>query len=274
MSGEMQAVRADWLGLAGRVCVVTGGGSGIGRAVAVALAEQGAAVAILAQNAAGAAETAALVADAGADGLPLACDVADQASVESACAAIRARFGDAQVLVNNAAMSRPGPLASLALADWNALLSVNLTGYFLCAQVFGRAMRAQGEGALVHVASIGADFTIPFAGAYSVAKAGVTMLSAQLALEWGPEGVRSNAVHPGFVQTPRTQAAYEQPGALQRRAEAVPSRRIGRPEEIAEAVVFLASPRAAYVSGAELVVDGGFTRNLMSLIPGAGYQRS
>ena len=262
-----------WLGLRGRVCVVTGGGSGIGRAIAVALAAQGAAVAILDWNEAGAEETLALVLAAGAEGLALACDVSDQASVESACVAMRERLGDAQVLVNNAAMSRPAPLASLALADWNALLAVNLTGYFLCSQVFGRAMRARGEGALVHVSSIGADCTIPFGGAYSVAKAGVTMLSGQLAVEWGVDGVRSNAVHPGFVRTPRTQAAYEQPGAMERRSAAVPSRRIGLPEEIAAAVVFLASLRASYVNGAELVVDGGFTRNLLGLIPGAGYQR-
>ena len=273
MSESAKSTPVSWLGLEGRVCVVTGGGSGIGRAIAVEFAEHGAMVGVLDRNEAGAVETVALIANAGADGLALACDVSDQQSVESACALIRDRFGDAQVLVNNAAMSRPGRLASLALADWNALLSVNLTGYFLCSQIFGRAMREKRDGALVHLSSIGADFTIPFGGAYSVAKAGVTMLSGQLAVEWGSDGVRSNAVHPGFVQTPRTQAAYELPGAMQRRSEAVPSQRIGRPEEIAEAVVFLSSPRASYVNGAELVVDGGFTRNLMRLIPGSGYQR-
>lgn len=262
----------DALGLAGRVCVVTGGGSGIGRGIAVALAAEAAAVAILDRNEKSAAETVALMSGAGADGLALACDVADQLSVESACATIRDRFGDAHVLVNNAAMSLPGALETLALAEWNALLAVNLTGYFLCAQVFGRAMRARGDGALVHVSSIGGDFAIPFSGAYSVAKAGVTMLSRQLAVEWGPHGVRSNVVQPGLIRTPRTQAAYEQPDAMKRRSEAIPLRRIGRPEDIAEAVVFLASSRASYVNGTELIVDGGFTQNLLSLIPGAGQQ--
>ncbi|MBK9609760.1 MAG: SDR family oxidoreductase [Betaproteobacteria bacterium] len=164
--GMEEGGKSTWLGLEGRVCVVTGGGSGIGRAIAVALAEQGAAIAILDRSQAGADESLALVANAGAQGVSLACDVADQASVEAACTAVRDRFGDAQVLVNNAAISRPGPLASLALADWNALLAVNLSGYFLCSQVFGRAMRARGDGALVHVSSIGADFAIPFGGAY------------------------------------------------------------------------------------------------------------
>jgi len=261
-------------GLTGRVCVVTGGGSGIGRGIAVALASEGATVAILDRNEAGANETLGLVTKAGAEGLALACDVSSQDSVQAACAAVRDRFGDAQVLVNNAAILRPGALATLPLAEWNALLAVNLTGYFICAQVFGQAMRAKGEGALVHVASVAGDQATPFAGAYSVAKAGVTMLSRLLSVEWGPEGVRSNAVHPGLIYTPLSQSAYDRPGVMERRAEAVPSGRIGRPEDIAQAVLFLASPRASYVNGAEIVVDGGFTRNLMSFIPRAGYERS
>jgi NAD(P)-dependent dehydrogenase (short-subunit alcohol dehydrogenase family) len=99
------------------------------------------------------------------------------------------------------------------------------------------------------------------------------MLSRLLAVEWGPNGVRSNAVHPGLIYTPMSQAVYEAPGAMERRTEAIPSRRIGTPEDIAQAVVFLASPRASYVNGAELVVDGGFTRNLVSLIPRADDAR-
>ena len=188
--------------------------------------------------------------------------------------AVRARFGDTHILVNNAAMMRPGALATLPLAEWNALLAVNLTGYFLCAQTFGHAMREKREGAIVHMSSVGAEQATPFAGAYSVAKAGVSMLSRLLAVEWGPEGVRSNAVCPGLIYTPLSQSAYERPGITERRASSVPRRRIGRPEDIAEAVLFLASPRADYINGAELVVDGGFTRNMMTLIPRAGYERS
>jgi NAD(P)-dependent dehydrogenase (short-subunit alcohol dehydrogenase family) len=262
------------IGLAGRVCVVTGGGTGIGRDIAAALAGEGAAVAILDWNEVAAKETLELVLQAGAEGLAVTCDVSSQDSVEAACTVVQRQFGDTQVLINNAAIRQPGALASLPLAEWNALLAVNLTGYFLCAQVFGHAMRAKGDGVLVHVASVAGDQAIPCAGAYSVAKAGVTMLSRLLAVEWGPDGVRSNVVHPGIIYTPSAHSVYDHPEAVERRAQAVPSRRIGQPQDIAQAVLFLASPRASYVNGAELVVDGGFTRNLMSFVPRAGYGRS
>jgi NAD(P)-dependent dehydrogenase (short-subunit alcohol dehydrogenase family) len=261
-------------GLAGRVCVVTGGGSGIGRATAMALAGDGASVAVLDRDEAGANETARLLSEAGGNSLALTCDVSDRTSVESASAAVRDRFGDAQILVNNAGMIRPGALESLSLDDWNAVLAVNLTGYFICAQVFGRAMRVRGEGALVHVSSVAATEATAFSGAYSVSKAGVTMLSRLLAVEWGPAGIRSNSVCPGMIQTPLVKTVYEAPGIIERRSAVVPSRRVGQPDDIAQAILFLASPRSAYVNGTELLVDGGLSQNLMSQIARPGYERS
>jgi NAD(P)-dependent dehydrogenase (short-subunit alcohol dehydrogenase family) len=262
---------SDPFGLKDKVAVVTGAASGIGRGIAEALAKEGARVAILDRNRAGAEETRAIIVAAGGQALALDCDVADPASIEAADRAITASFGAADVLVNNAGMIRSGLLESLQLEQWNALISVNLTGYFLCAQIFGRAMRARGSGALVHVSSISATNATAAAGAYSVAKAGVTMLSRQLAVEWGPKGVRSNSVHPGMIFTPLSQAMYEAPGVMERRSAAIPAGRIGMPNDIAQAVVFLASSRSAYVTGTEVVVDGGFTSNLMALIPRAGY---
>lgn len=125
---------------------------------------------------------------------------------------------------------------------------------------------------MVHIASIAAAHATPNAGAYSVAKAGIEMLSQQLAVEWGGFGIRSNAVHPGLIMTPMSQAFYDQPGVIERRSQAVPAGRIGAPEDIAQAVLFLASDRAAYITGQSLTVDGGFTRMLMGLIPRAGYE--
>lgn len=260
--------------LSGRVCVVTGSGSGIGRGIAFALSGAGARVAILDRNAEGSAATVRQITDQGGQAVAIDCDTSDAASVVAAAERSAATLGPCDVLVNNAGVLRPGALDTLALEEWNKVLAVNLTGYFLCAQTFGHQMRSRGKGALVHIASIAAEHATAFGGAYSVAKAGISMLSRQLAVEWGVHGIRSNAVHPGLILTPMTQAFYDQPGVTERRSQAVPAGRIGLPEDIAQAVLFLASDQSAYITGHELVVDGGFSRMLMGLIPRAGYERS
>ena len=262
----------DAFGLAGRVCVVTGAGSGIGRGIALTLAGAGALVAVLDVNQQGTAETVAAIVAAGGSAQGFRCDTSDAVSVAAAAAACAAALGPCDVLVNNAGVLRPGPLATLGLDEWNKVLAVNLTGYFLCAQAFGAQMRARKRGAIVHIASIAAEHPTGQAGAYSVAKAGVAMLSQQLAVEWGADGIRSNAVHPGLIETPMTETIYAQPGARERRSKAVPVGRIGRPEDVAQAVLFLASERSAYISGQDITIDGGFTRMLLALIPRAGFE--
>jgi NAD(P)-dependent dehydrogenase (short-subunit alcohol dehydrogenase family) len=264
---------SDWLGLGGKLCVVTGAGGGMGRAIAASLADAGARLVLLERDA-GLLET--VTAEATRPGIspPLAigCDVSDPASVTAAATRCLAECGTPDVLVNNAGLLRPGPLAELTLADWNGLLAINLSGYFLCAQAFGAPMRGRG-GAMVHVASIAAAHAQGFSGAYSVSKAGVVMLSRQIATEWGPDGVRSNVVSPGMVETPMSAAFYVAPGVRERRSAVVPRGRIGTPQDIADAVLFLASARADYVSGDEVVVDGGFTRGIMNLVPRPGHDR-
>ena len=262
---------SDWLGLRDKVCVVTGAASGIGRGIALAFAAAGAKVVALDRDADGCARTAGEVEHAGAMAVPIACDVTDQDAVGAAAAATLAAFGRCDVLVNNAGILRPGEVASVSLADWNALMQVNLTAYLTCAQAFGRDMLARGAGALVHIASIAASQAQAFSGAYSVSKAGVVMLSRQVAFEWGPRGVRSNAVSPGLVRTPMSEAFYRAPGVLERREAVVPLRRVGTPADIADVVVFLASDRAGYVTGQEIVVDGGFAHTLMSHVPRPGF---
>jgi NAD(P)-dependent dehydrogenase (short-subunit alcohol dehydrogenase family) len=262
---------SDWLGLRDKVCVVTGAASGIGRGIALAFAAVGAKVVALDRDADGCARTADEVERAGATAVPIACDVTDQDAVAAAAAATLAAFGRCDVLVNNAGILRPGEVASVSLADWNALMQVNLTAYLTCAQAFGRDMLARGAGALVHIASIAASQAQAFSGAYSVSKAGVVMLSRQVAFEWGPRGVRSNAVSPGLVRTPMSEAFYRAPGVLERREAVVPLRRVGTPADIADVVVFLTSDRARYVTGQEIVVDGGFAHTLMSHVPRPGF---
>ncbi|MBW8270848.1 SDR family NAD(P)-dependent oxidoreductase [Caldovatus aquaticus] len=264
----------DWLRLQGLACVVTGGAGGIGRAIGAGFAGAGARVALLDRDGAGAEAAAAALRAGGAEAIGLACDTTDPAAVEAAAAEVQRRLGAADVLVNNAGILRPGPLESLSLADWNQVLAVNLTGYLLCAQAFGRQMRARRRGAMVHVASIAALEPQTNSGAYSASKSAVAMLSRQIAAEWGPWGIRSNAVCPGLVRTPMSQAFYAVPGVEERRKAMVPVRRIAEPEDIADAVLFLASARAAYVNGATLLVDGGLDCMLMDLIPRPGFERA
>ena len=262
----------DPFGLAGRVCVVTGAGSGIGRGIALAMAQSGALVAILERNITGGDATRDEIERAGCKAVAIPCDTSDAASVTAAAERSATLLGPCDILVNNAGVLRPGPLESLSLAEWNQVLGINLTGYFLCAQAFGKQMRTKGGGAMVHIASIGAEHATAKAGAYSVAKAGIQMLSRQIAIEWGGYGIRSNVVNPGLTLTPMTQAMYDRPGVTERRSKAVPAGRIGAPADMAQAVLFLASDRASYITGQELTVDGGFSRMLLSLVPRAGYE--
>jgi NAD(P)-dependent dehydrogenase (short-subunit alcohol dehydrogenase family) len=263
---------SDWLGLSGRVCVVTGGGGGIGRAVAISLARAGARVAAIDLDERGLETTRARLGELGPGHIVERCDTSSADSVAAASAAIEKALGPCGVLVNTAAVLRPGGLENLSLAEWNAVLAVNLTGYFLCAQAFGKPMRKLGRGSLVHVASIAGSHAQGHSGAYSVSKAGVIMLSRQLASEWGPQGIRSNVVSPGMVITPMSQSFYDTPGVTERRTAVVPSRRIGMPQDIADAILYLASDRASYVNGDEITVDGGYANMLMNLVPRPGFE--
>lgn len=262
---------SDWLGLSGQVCVVTGGGGGIGRAVALSLARAGARVAAIDLDERGLQATGAELRELGGDHLVTRCDTSSTDSVAAVSEAVEKALGSCGVLVNTAAVLRPGGLENLSLAEWNAVLAVNLTGYFLCAQIFGRQMRKLGRGSLVHVASIAGSHAQGHSGAYSVSKAGVIMLSRQLASEWGPQGIRSNVVSPGMVITPMSQSFYDTSGVTERRIAVVPSRRIGMPQDIADAILFLASDRSSYVNGDEITVDGGYANMLMNLVPRPGF---
>lgn len=191
------------------------------------------------------------------------CDVTDRDSLS----AIADQLGPIDVLVNNAGTWSFGPLEDVEPADFDRVLAVNLGGTFNCTQMFGRAMLTAGRGCIVNIVSIAAEAANPQVGAYSASKAGVLALTRQTALEWGPRGVRANAVGPGLVPTPGTGAVYDDPGIRSIRAGAVPLRRLGEPHDVAAAVAFLASPDAAYVNGQVLYVDGGLGQSLMAQLP-------
>ncbi|MCB1383467.1 MAG: SDR family oxidoreductase [Notoacmeibacter sp.] len=262
----------DWLGLDGKVAAVTGAAGGIGKAIATSLAGAGVHVAVIDLHAEAAEAVAAEIRSSGNGAQGFACDVGKPDAIARTAAAVTAALGPVDILVNNAAILRPGSLDTLALADWEAMLRVNLTGYLACAQAFGAGMLERGNGALVHIASISGQNPQPHSGAYSAGKAAISMMSRQLAYEWGPRGVRSNCVSPGMIRTPLSEDFYRDEKLKARREKVIPARRIGQPQDIADAVVFLASRRACYVNGQDLLVDGGYSQTLMAHVPRPGYE--
>lgn len=264
----------DWLGLENKVCVVTGAASGIGAAIAANLVAVGARVALLDRDAEGVERVAGELAADGGKTLAVAVDTSDEASVAAAAERVKRDLGPCHALINNAGLLRAAPLAEVKLADWNSVLAVNLTGYLLCARSFAAHMREAGRGSVVNVASISALNPQTNSGAYSASKAGVLLMSKQMAAEWGPQGIRSNAICPGMIRTALSAKFYEEPGFEQKRAAVTASRRVGEPEDIANVAVFLASERADYVNGAEILVDGGMDCMLMDLVPRPGYNQT
>jgi NAD(P)-dependent dehydrogenase (short-subunit alcohol dehydrogenase family) len=268
----MTQENTHWLNLESRVCVVTGSAGGIGRAIGETFAAAGARLALLDRDEAGCNVAAQALRARGIEAIAIACDISDPACVNQAAAQVERKFGPADVLVNNAGFLRAGGIEDIDLDAWNAMLAINLTGTMLCSQAFGRAMLARGSGSIVHVASVAAHHPQTYSGAYSPSKAAIAMLSRQIAAEWGPRGVRSNTVCPGMIRTPLSQAFYAQGDVEARRSAMTASRRIGRPDDIANVAAFLASERAAYVNGAEIVVDGGLESMLMDLVPRPGFE--
>ena len=255
--------------LDGQIALVTGAGRGIGRAIAVSLAAEGAKVGInvSASLAGGEAALAAIRAEGG-DGVVLQADIADRTAVEAMVARLVEAFGAPTILVNNSGIGSPGsPDTGLGIGteDWDRVLAVNLRGALNCAQAVLPGMIAAGRGAIVNIASIRGTAAGRGLASYCTSKGGLIALTQQLAAEYARSGIRVNAVSPGFVISEMS-ADYiaRQPdpeGTRARMARAAAQNRVGRPEEIADAVVFIASDEASFITGANLVVDGGYMAN-------------
>ncbi len=245
-----------------RTVLVTGGGSGIGRATALAFAREGARVAVAGRTASTLEETVALVEAEGGQGAAFTADVTRGGDVEALVAATAARFGGLDVAVNNVGVNPVRvPVADLSEEDWRWVVDTNLTGVWLSMKYEIARMRQQGGGVIVNVASnIGAHRRAPGATAYAATKAAVSALSRGAALDHAADGIRINAVSPGPVDTPMSSRPGEsaEDKAARLRA-ALPLGRAAAPAEIAAAILHLASPAAAFTLGTDLVVDGGAT---------------
>lgn len=261
----------QWLGLENKVCVVTGAGSGIGAAIAAEAAAVGAHVVLLDRDLNNAEKEAAQLRDKGYKASAYECNVADEASVNAVAARVEKEVGLCTALVNNAGILRAGKLEDIPVNDWNQILSVNLTGYLLVSRAFARHMKQSGGGSIVHVSSIAALFPQSNSGAYSASKAGVLLMSRQMAVEWRQDNIRSNAVCPGMIRTSLSASFYAHPGIEEKRAAMTASRRIGEPEDIANAALFLLSDRSSYVNAEEINVNGGMNAMLMDMVPRPGY---
>ncbi len=249
------------LSLAGRVAVVTGAASGIGRATAETLARLGATVAVTDRDAAAAAATADAIAGAGLAAGAHAMDVTDEAGVARAIGDVADRHGRLDILVASAGTGARVPAEEMPTQRWQDVVDVNLTGSFRCAREAGRVMLAQGGGAIVFVASImglvgGGLYPNP---AYQATKGALVNLTRALALDWAPHDVRVNAVAPTFARTALTEALLREPGMEQAIVDATPLGRLVDPAEVAAAIAFLASDAAAMITGVTLPVDGGWT---------------
>jgi NAD(P)-dependent dehydrogenase (short-subunit alcohol dehydrogenase family) len=245
--------------LEGKVCAITGAGRGIGAAIAESLASAGGRIAILDRDASLAADTHRSLSARGVDVKAYEVDVADEAGVAAVARSVVDDFGGVNVLVNNAGVGILGPSMSFPLDDWQAQMDVMATGVFLCCREFGNAMR-EGGGAIVNISSINGIVAFPMRLAYSAAKAAVISMTKVLAVEWATYGIRVNAVAPGNTRTGLFELAVSQGHIdLEAYMDHTPLRRLAEPAEIAETVLYLASPRSSYITGQVIVPDGGWT---------------
>ena len=247
----------DLFRLDGQAAVVVGGAGGLGAAMARGLAEFGAAVAVADVGTGAAQRVAEEIAKAGGRAVAVTVDVADRSSVERMAVEVEERLGPIEVLVNSAGITHRSPAADFPEAEWRRVIAVNLTGVFNGCQVVGRRMLGRRRGRIVNIASIAGQIGLTGTVAYAASKGGVVMLTRALAVEWAPHNVRVNAIAPSWFESNIGDLIHREPGYAERAMRRVPIGRMGTPDELIGAALYLASDASSMVTGHVLAVDGG-----------------
>jgi NAD(P)-dependent dehydrogenase (short-subunit alcohol dehydrogenase family) len=247
----------DLFSLDGRVAIVNGGSSGLGKAMAAGLARYGARVAVASSNAAKCAAAAEELRRDGGDFLSVPTDVSDPAAAQAMVARTLDHWGRVDVLINSAGISQGVPALEMSPQEWRRVLAVDLDGAFYCCQAAGRAMAEAGKGSIVNITSMSGMLGYADQAAYCAAKGGLTLLTRALAVEWGHLGVRVNAIAPTWFYTPISAHILDDPTQLAQKLKSIPLDRVGQGDDIVGAAVFLASDASAFVTGHVLCVDGG-----------------
>lgn len=246
------------LNLEGKIAVITGGTSGIGRALSLGFADAGADVIATARRQQQVDETASEIEARGRQTLRLCSDVCDRASLEALLAGVLDRFGKVDILVNCAGKIKRTPTLTMPEEEWTDILNTNLTGTLRACQVFGKPMLERGYGRIVNIASLNSFVALSEVAAYAASKAGVASLTRSLAVEWSKKGVTVNAIAPGVFRTALNANLLDSTPRGQELLMRTPMGRFGKTEEVVGAAIFLASDGASFVTGETLVVDGGF----------------
>jgi NAD(P)-dependent dehydrogenase (short-subunit alcohol dehydrogenase family) len=246
------------LNLNDKIAVVTGGTSGIGRALSLGLAEAGAHVIATARRQQQVDETAQEIESRGHQTLRCVSDVCDRASLEHLLVAVLERFGQVDILINCAGRIKRTPTLTMPEDEWNAILDTNLTGTLRACQVFGKPMLERGYGRIVNITSLNSFVALNEVAAYAASKAGVTSLTRSLAIEWSKKGVNVNAIAPGVFRTDLNAQLLDSTPRGQELLMRTPMGRFGKTEELIGAAIYLSSEAASFVTGQTLVVDGGF----------------
>lgn len=247
--------------LDGKVAIVTGGAGGIGEALAMGLGMHGATVIVSSRNQAAIDKVAAAITEAsGNEALAIACDVTSEESMAALAGQVKEKYGRIDILVNAMGMNIKHPALEYPVEDWDKLFDVNVKGTMIACKAVGKVMEAQGGGAVINLSSVRGirGYTGGNSG-YCATKGAVELITKALALEWAGLGIRVNAIGPALIITPGTKHIAENPELAKKYAAAVPMGRIGLPEDLVGACVFLASPAAGFVSGQTIYVDGGLT---------------